>query len=255
MITDWKSALNTVRKVLTADFACEERDFDQEGVVIRQLREIEGARRFPHPEKFLAVVTIGTGVVISCSAGRQRWAKANLVKLSRDKIFDISTIARVQNYVSRDHQEIRLELKFICTKDTFQSFLPEGEIEISLIEGEDILGLYENNRFPNALNHAYNPQRPIVAVITAIFQGEVAGMAAASADCDVMWQIGVDTLPEYRNRGIAKTTVSALSENLLSRGILPYYSTRAVNIASQRTALSLGYFPAWVEMYSRELKT
>jgi hypothetical protein len=40
MITDWKFALDIAKKVLTADFACEEKDFDEEGVIIRQAREI-----------------------------------------------------------------------------------------------------------------------------------------------------------------------------------------------------------------------
>jgi GNAT superfamily N-acetyltransferase len=255
MISDQKSALNTVKKVLTADFACDERDFDEEGVIIRQAREIEGARRFPLPEKFLAVVSMGTGVVICCSAGRRRWTKANLGQLARDRIFDISTIARVQNYVSRDHQEIRLELKFICTSETFRPYAPGKDIELNPIEGEHLQRFYKNNLFPNALGYADNPERPHMVAVVASCGGETAGVAAATADCDLMWQIGVDTLPAYRQRGIAKATVSALTEILLSKAILPYYSTRAVNIASQRTALSLGYFPAWVELYSRELKT
>jgi GNAT superfamily N-acetyltransferase len=254
MISDQKSALNTVKKVLTVDFACEERDFDEEGINIRQAREISGRRRFPLPEKFLAVVTMGTGVIICCSASRLRWAKANLGQLERDKIFDISTIARVQNYVSRDHQEIRLELKFICIREAFRPYAPGKDIKLNPIEGEHLQKFYKNNLFLNALGYADNPERPHMVAVVASCGGETAGVAAATADCDLMWQIGVDTLPVYRQRGIAKATVSALTEILLSKAILPYYSTRFFNIASRRTALSLGYFPAWVELYSRELK-
>jgi GNAT superfamily N-acetyltransferase len=254
LISDQKSALEIVKKVLTADFACEKGDFDKEDVFIRQARELEGARRFPLPEKFLAVVTMGKGVVICCSAGRLRWAKANLGGLYRDHVLDISTIARMQNYVSRDHQEIRLELKLICTRHNYKPYTPEKDIKLSLIEGKKLQEFYKNNLFPNALGYADNPERPHMAAVVASCAGETAGVAAATADCDVMWQIGVDTLPAYRQRGIAKATVSALTKNLFEKGILPYYSTRVVNIASQRTALSLGYRPAWVELYSREIQ-
>ena len=255
MISDQKSALNTVKKVLMADFACEKGDFDEEGVFIRLARRLEGARRFPLPERFLAVVTMGKGAVICCSPNRQRWAKANLGGLPRDNIFDISTIARMQNYVSCDHQEIRLELKFICTRETFKTYVPAKDIELNPIEGKHLQGFYKNNLYPNAFGYADNPERPHMAAVVASCRGETAGVAAATADCDVMWQIGVDTLPAYRQRGIAKATVSALTEILLSKAILPYYSTRFFNIASRRTALSLGYFPAWVELYSREIQT
>ena len=160
MVSDQKSALNTVKKVLAADFACEEKDFDQEGIIIHQIKEIEGARRFPLPDKFLAMITMGKGVVLCCSAGRLRWAKANLSQLTRDNIFDISTIARMQNYVSRDHQEIRLELKFICTMDSFKAYVPGKDIKLNPIEGEQLQGFYKNNLFPNALGYADNPEAP-----------------------------------------------------------------------------------------------
>ena len=37
---------------------------------------------------------------------------------------------------------------------------------------------------------------------------DLIGLAACSADCDRMWQIGVDVLPAYRRKGVA----SALTE-------------------------------------------
>jgi len=254
MVIDQKSALNTVKKVLTADFACEERHFDEEGVVIRQAREIPGRRRFPFREKSLTVVTMGRGVVISCSTGRMRWAKANLSGLSRDSLFSAYVISRIQKYVTRSNQNMHLDIKFICTADIFKPFILGGEIELSVLEGEKLRGLSENETFPNAIGYAYNPERPRMVAVVAKYRCKAGGIAAAAADSDVMWQIGVDTLPEYQNHGIAKAMVSILTENLFEKGILPYYSTRVVNIASQRTALSLGYNPAWVELYSREIQ-
>jgi predicted GNAT family acetyltransferase len=67
-----------------------------------------------------------------------------------------------------------------------------------------------------------------------------------------MWQIGIDVVPSYRNQGIGKALVSRLTEALFKVGKLPYYSTRASNIPSRRIAISLGYWPAWVEIHSRE---
>jgi hypothetical protein len=254
MILDRKAALEIVKKVLTADFAYEERHFDEEGVFICQARELEGARHFPLPDKFLAVVTMGKGVVICCSADRLRWARDNLGRLDRDRLLDVANIARMQHYVARDRQEIRLELKYICTGDTLRACPPGKGIELSLVEGERLLELYKNNRFPNALGFADNPERPHKVAIVAKCDGETSCVAAATADCDAMWQIGVDTLPKYRSRGAAKASVAALTEILLSKSILPYYSARFHNIASRMTALAVGYFPAWVELYSREIQ-
>ena len=35
------------------------------------------------------------------------------------------------------------------------------------------------------------------------------GLTACSTDCDDMWQIGVDVLPEYRRKGIASLNLLA----------------------------------------------
>jgi GNAT superfamily N-acetyltransferase len=253
VVSDQKSALQIVRKILAADFACEESDFDKEGITFHLAKEIEGARRFPLPEKFLAVVTMGRGVVVSCSTERLQWARTNLIKFAPDAIFYVPALARMIKYVARDQQTIfGPDLKHICTQDTFRPYSLGEEIEVNLIHGENLRQLYENNRFPNALGHRHDPRRPRLLACLAKYNGVIVSLAAASADCDSMWQVGIDTLPDYRNRGIGKALVSQLTESLLDIGKLPYYSTGTTNIASRRIAISLGYRPAWVEIYSRE---
>jgi GNAT superfamily N-acetyltransferase len=256
MISDFPSALNIVKKVLAADFACEETDFDREGIFIRLARDVPGGRRFPLPEKFLAVVSMGTGVVISCSAGRLRWAGANFKKVSRDYVYSTRAIACMDKYVKREHQFMAgPDLKYICTHDTFQPYIANTNVEITLVEGDKLLELYKDTRFPNSLGPYPVPERPMTVAAVARCHGELAGIAAVCAESDPVWQVGVDTLPEFRQRSIGKAIVSAVTGYVLKHGIVPYYSTTVSNIASRRIALSLGYRPAWVEMYSREIQS
>jgi predicted GNAT family acetyltransferase len=195
---------------------------------------------------------LGRGVVICCSAGRRRWVKANLGGLSRDTIFSTNIISRIQQYISRDQQNMHLYIAFVCTQESFKPYLPNQDIELYLPNDKKLGELSLTDDFSNAIGSAENPERPRI-ILAANYRGKLAGMAAAAADSEPMWQIGVDTLPEYRNHGIAKATVSAVTKMILEKGILPYYSTRVVNVASQRTALALGYRPAWVEIYSRDI--
>jgi predicted GNAT family acetyltransferase len=67
-----------------------------------------------------------------------------------------------------------------------------------------------------------------------------------------MWQVGIDILPEYRNREMGKALVSQLTEALFDIEKLPYGSIATNNIASRRIAISLGYRPAWVDVFSKE---
>jgi len=253
MIANQESALKVVKKILAADFACAESDFDKAGVTFHLCKEIEGARRFPLPEKFLAVVTMGRGVVVSCSAEKLQWARANLINFTPDELFYAPAVALMVNLVAHDNQTIfGPQLKYICTLDTFESHSTGEDVEFSMIDEKTIRQLYENNQFPNALGRQYDHRRPTLLACSAKCDGVIAGIAGASADTDSMWQIGIDTLSEYQNRGIGKALVSRLTEELFNIGKLPYYSAGTNNIASRRIATSLGYRPAWVEIYSRE---
>lgn len=77
------------------------------------------------------------------------------------------------------------------------------------------------------------------------------GLAACSADCDDMWQIGVDVLPEYRRQGIASALTSRLTKEIINRGKVPFYCTAWSNVRSVRNAVKSGFIPAWVEMTAK----
>ena len=78
--------------------------------------------------------------------------------------------------------------------------------------------------------------------------GRLVGFAACSADCEEMWQIGIDVLPEYRQKGIASALTSRLTREILERGKVPFYCSAWSNIRSARNAGKSGFIPAWVEM-------
>lgn len=84
------------------------------------------------------------------------------------------------------------------------------------------------------------------------YDGErLIGLAGCSADCDTMWQIGIDVLPEYRKKGIAAALTSQLAWEIMKRGKVPFYCAAWSNIRSVRNAISSGFRPAWVELTAR----
>ena len=78
--------------------------------------------------------------------------------------------------------------------------------------------------------------------------GKLIGLSGCSADCEKMWQIGVDVLPEYRSNGIASALTSALAIEIINRGKAPFYCAAWSNIRSVRNAIKSGFRPAWTEM-------
>jgi len=84
--------------------------------------------------------------------------------------------------------------------------------------------------------------------VGAYHEGKLIGLAACSADCNTMWQIGVDVLPEYRRQGIASALTSRLAVEILERGKVPFYCCAWSNVKSARNAIKSGFRPEWVEM-------
>lgn len=83
---------------------------------------------------------------------------------------------------------------------------------------------------------------------------KLVGLAGCSADCDTMWQIGVDVLPEYRHKGIASTLTMELAKETLRRGKIPFYCCAWSNIVSARNAIKSGFRPAWCELTAKPIE-
>ena len=84
--------------------------------------------------------------------------------------------------------------------------------------------------------------------VGAYYADQLIGLAACSADCETMWQIGIDVLPEFRRQGIASALTGRLAGEILARGKVPFYCCAWSNIGSARNAIRSGFRPAWVEL-------
>ena len=90
--------------------------------------------------------------------------------------------------------------------------------------------------------------------VAAIKDDEILGMAGASMDSPIMWQIGINVEPNGRRKGIGKMLVALLKNEILDKGRLPYYGTSMGHIASQKVAIGSGFVPVWAELVTDRLK-
>lgn len=123
--------------------------------------------------------------------------------------------------------------------------------EMRLMEPEDFRECY-TEEWSNAL---CEKRRELdVIAVGAYDDDKLVGMAGASADCESMWQIGIDVLPQYRRQGIAAALTSKLAVRILRRDIVPFYCCAWSNIGSIRNAVASGFRPAWVQLTVKKLE-
>ena len=117
---------------------------------------------------------------------------------------------------------------------------------------EEIKQFKDDNRFDEAF--AFDNNFPdVLAVAKLDDYGNILGIAGASKDSDIMWQIGVNVLEGAEGQGIAKNVVKALKNEILRRGKVPFYGTVESHIISQKVALASGFYPAFAEVKIRKI--
>lgn len=117
-------------------------------------------------------------------------------------------------------------------------------------ESRDIGQFRGDPRYGEAF--AFSEYAPDVLGIGAFRDGQIAGMAGASADSPLLWQIGINTMAPFRGSGVGSMLVTLLKNEVLEQGRLPYYGTALSHVLSQRVALRAGFLPAWAELTTRK---
>lgn len=233
-----REMLHIVQMQLSTDLNCtlDELNGEKDSFVFTEAKDNPGRRPFPRGERHFEILSMGNSIVISASPDILDIAKSELSGRSRDEAFSMPFIYGHALY-------------FLPDLDSITPLSPPDGISFELVEQENIPALYQYTGFRDAIQYSRDCPRPDVLVTLAKTDGHIVGMAGASSDCEKMWQVGMDVLPEYRNRGLAAYLVNRLTLDILNRGFVPYYGTSHSNIASQRVAHRAGYYPAWICSY------
>lgn len=78
-------------------------------------------------------------------------------------------------------------------------------------------------------------------VFGQIVEGKPVTWCAVKVLSDIVWDLSIETLPEYRGQGYAKSTVSVAVKHCFSCGRLVGWGCDRDNTASLKTALAVGF--------------
>lgn len=195
------------------------------------------------------MVTYGNGIVAQTSERTEAVVAEYLSKYPAEHCFETPNIHALDDAL----RAFGLQTCFMA-----EYFLPDLELlslrpcdyELRVLQPADFSGLY-TDEWGNALCQS---RAHLDMLAVGAYDGAcLVGLAGCSADCDTMWQIGVDVLPAYRRRGVAAALTSRLALETLSRGKVPFYCAAWCNVKSVRNAVACGFRPAWVELTARDI--
>ena len=226
------------------DLNCEAADFlaVENRVVLSRVRE--GARKYLELPFACNLVSYGGNIVASVAPEYAELVKGYINRFPAEHCFETPNL-HVLNDAFRAHGLLVCYMAEYWLPDVDKLRELACPYELRMLTQADFPPLYR----PEWGNALCEKRKELDVLGVGAYDGDkLVGFAACSADCETMWQIGVDVLPEYRRQGIAPAVTSRLTREILKRGKVPFYCCAWCNVKSARNAVRCGYSPAWVEL-------
>ena len=226
------------------DANCSAQDFCKTENVIVYSKANAEARRYLELPFACNLISYGNNIVASIDKKYEKIVRAYIEKYPVEHCFETPNMHVLNDvFMEQDLQICFMAEYFLPDRNSLSK--KDCMYDKKILSQKDFSSLY----VPQWSNALCEKRKELdVLGVGAYEGGELIGLAACSADCDTMWQIGVDVLPEYRRKGIAPALTSALAIEIMERGKIPFYCCAWANIKSARNALKSGFKPAWVEM-------
>lgn len=230
------------------DLSCKKKDFELEKNIVVISHSSDKARKYLELPFECNLVYYGKNIVASVSPELQYDVKRYIDSFLPYHCFETPNIHALDDILIK-HGCLTCFMAEYYLPDMSKLVCQSCRYEMRLLEKGEFDDLY----LPEWSNALCEKRKQLDMLCIGAYDGEkLVGLAGASADCEKMWQIGIDTLPEYRRCGIASALVSNLASEILKRKIVPFYCAAWANIASARNAIKSGFKPAWCELTAKK---
>lgn len=242
-----QNILNIAMQQSAFDLNCNKEDFTKKENVVVISSNNKKARKYLELPFFCNLVSYGNNIVASVDKSIETIVYEYINTYQIEHCFETPNMHILNDKL----QQFNMSICFMA-----EYFLPNIQdirpllcnYELKVLKPEQFSNLYLKE-WGNAL--CEKRKNLDVLAVGAFEKNKLVGLAGCSADCNTMWQIGVDVLPQYRRKGIASALTSRLACEILKNGKIPFYCAAWSNLKSVRNAIKSGFLPAWVEMTAK----
>ncbi|MGL6105231.1 GNAT family N-acetyltransferase [Romboutsia sp.] len=245
-----KDILEIAMKQSAIDANCKIGDFKGKDSVIIESIKNSNARRYLELPIACNLISYGQNIVASIQMEYKDIVEKYISKYQVEHCFETPNMHILNNEFEKYGMQVCFMAEYFLP-DINELYVQNCKYELKVLEQQDFVDLYLP-QWSNALSQS-RKQLDVLGV-GAYKDNQLVGLAACSADCETMWQIGVDVLPDVRQQGIASALTSRLAIEILAKGKVPFYCCAWSNIKSVRNAIKSGFRPAWVEMTIKSKK-
>ena len=232
-------------KQLAIDYCTDEESVLSKNNVFTYYSPSDGRRIFQEKECFLKVAIVNGKILASGKKEIIDWVREKYKDGNGAWFMDMECLHSLEAGLAQFGCHVGQAHPFYIA--TEKTNVDTCGYDIKIFTGENLEQFKGDARFSEAFVFDNAPKDEIG--IGAYRNGKILGMAGATGDSEMMWQIGINVMLEAEGLGIGTMLVSLLKNEIISRGKLPFYGTSMSHIASQRVALGAGFVPAWSELY------
>lgn len=230
------------------DCNCEPQDFMTDKNIVTISKKHEKARRYLPLPFACDMVSYGNNIVAQVSEELVDTVSSYINKYPTEHCFETPHMNALNEALAKHNLKVCFMAEYFLPDITQLRELP-CSYELRILHQPDFANLY-TEEWSDAL--CKDRKELDVLGVGAYDNGKLVGLAGCSADCEDMYQIGINVLPEYRRQGIAAALTSRLALEILALDKVPFYCAAWCNLKSVRNAIKCGFRPAWVELTARE---